>query len=238
LNILLYKRKLSSIDDGALKLAEQKEIKVRDIKPTVIDNVRFVFDNWIPVENRGYIHKRAGGKAEEGNTTDKDGYIQAQKFPAGDGNIKLQPPEGDLDGDVAGGSNSKPLQVLKLRNKKDGGDGPLKRRDSSKKEGVVDLQNMLKALGYYLGQTGQDNVDRDFDSYTEAAVKSFQGAHRDWDGKKLYRDGRVGPKTGDALNRALVGVWYEEYETPRELTKDLKLVSLTEKLTVEKGVNL
>jgi hypothetical protein len=221
-----------------LKLAEQKEIKVRDIKPTVIDSVRFVYDNWRSVANREYTHEKSGGKAVEGNATDKNGYIQDRKFIAGGGNIKLKERE-DMDGDFKGGNNPGPLPVLKLRKPKDGGEGHLKRGDS-RKSLVKDLQNMLKTLGYYLGDTGpdKDGVDGDFGVNTVNAVKAFQKAHKDWRAKTLWSDGRVGPRTGDTLNRALVGMWYKKYESPRELTKDLKLVTLAEKLAVDEGIDV
>ena len=218
-------------------MAEEKEIKVRDIKPTVIDSVRFVYDNWMSVANREYTHKKSGGKAVEGNATDKNGYIQDRKFIAGGGNIKLKERE-DMDGDFKGGNNSGPLPVLKLRNRRDGGEGHLKRGDRGSR--VEHLQKMLKTLGYYLGHTGPDNngVDSDFGVNTVNAVKAFQKAHKDWRAKILTIDGRVGPRTGDALNRALVGMWYKKYETPRELTKDLKLVTLMEKLAVDEGIDV
>ena len=219
-------------------MAEEKEIKVRDIKPTVIDSLRFVYDNWMSVANREYTHEKSGGKAVEGNATDKNGYIQDRKFIAGGGNIKLKARE-DMDGDFEGGNNPDPLPVLKLNKPKDGGEGHLKRGDSRKKL-VEDLQNMLKTLGYYLGDTGpdKDGVDGDFGVNTVNAVKAFQKAHKDWRAKTLWSDGRVGPRTGDALNRALVGMWYKKYESPRELTKDLKLVTLAEKLAVDEGIDV
>jgi hypothetical protein len=35
-----------------------------------------------------------------------------------------------------------------------------------------------------------------------------------------------------------VGLWYDKYETPTELTDTLKLVTVTDKVAVEKGVEL
>jgi len=48
---------------------------------------------------------------------------------------------------------------------------------------------------------------------------SFQGKNRDWDGKQLKVDGLVGPDTSDALNRAMVGKWYDHYQTPEKLVE-------------------
>jgi hypothetical protein len=47
-----------------------------------------------------------------------------------------------------------------------------------------------------------------------------------WDGEPLRRDGLVGPRTSDALNRMMVGRWYERYETPRELSLDILITTI------------
>jgi peptidoglycan hydrolase-like protein with peptidoglycan-binding domain len=99
---------------------------------------------------------------------------------------------------------------------------------------------MLSALKYDLGDTGSDNdgVDGDFGVKTQGAVEEYQKMHKDWAGKQLLIDGRVGPRTSDVINRTLVGYWYDKYETPTELTETLKLVTVTDKVAVEKGVEL
>jgi peptidoglycan hydrolase-like protein with peptidoglycan-binding domain len=99
---------------------------------------------------------------------------------------------------------------------------------------------MLSALKYDLGDTGsdKDGVDGDFGVKTQVAVEDYQKSYKDWGGKQLLIDGRVGPMTSDALNRTLVGYWYDKHETPTELTESLKLVTVTDKVAVEKGVEL
>ena len=67
---------------------------------------------------------------------------------------------------------------------------------------VVELQTMLKKLGYGLGPYG---VDGKFGACTKAAVEEFQLQHRDTSGKKLVVDGIVGPKTWGALDAAMEG---------------------------------
>lgn len=66
-------------------------------------------------------------------------------------------------------------------------------RKGSKGDAVVDLQNKLVKLGYYLGPYG---VDGDFGTNTEKAVKQFQSD------RGLAVDGVVGKKTFEALDKA------------------------------------
>jgi len=236
LRILFYKSTLSSTDNGALKLDEEKEIKVPVIVPNVIESVRFVHEGWMPIQNREYKHTQPDGSVIEGNKTDESGFIQERNFVAGKRKIALKD-IGDTSKEVKGGDNPDPLPALDLKNRREGGKGPLRNGDS-RKDLVERLQKMLKALQYDLGDTGpdKDGVDGDFRSKTQEAVEEFQKSHKDWEGKLLLIDGRVGPRTSDALNRALVGIWYDKYETPTELTETLKLVTVTEKVVVEKGV--
>ena len=51
-------------------------------------------------------------------------------------------------------------------------------------------------------------------------------------------DGLVGPKTSDALNRELVGIWYSKYETPKQLTTGKRIIAMLEDLMVLKGVSI
>ena len=44
----------------------EKEIKVRDIGPTVIDSVRFIYDNWMSVSNRLYTHAQRARQTGRG----------------------------------------------------------------------------------------------------------------------------------------------------------------------------
>jgi serine protease AprX len=100
------------------------------------------------------------------------------------------------------------------------GDGPLVVNDH-RRQLVTHLQKMLVAIGFEIGETGPnyDGVDGIFGPRTKKAVDSFQSSQTDWERQKLKVDSKVGPRTADALNRAMVGVWYDLYETPLELTK-------------------
>ncbi len=129
------------------------------------------------------------------------------------------------------------LPALDLRNKPDGGKGPLGKKDFCLKDAelVKNLQKMLKTLGYDLGTSGPDKngVDGAFGDLTENAITDFQEKNRDWDGEQLKDDGLVGPKTSDALNRAMVGKsyeskkWDEHYQTPAGLTSASALLTAT-----------
>ena len=218
-------------------MAEEKEIRVPVIVPNVIESVILVHDNWMPIQNREYKHDQPDGSTIE-DKTDESGLIKERNFIAGKRKITLKTLLGS-DKDVEGGNNLGPLLALDLRNRSEGGKGPLKRGDS-RQDAVKHLQSMLSALKYDLGDTGPDNdgVDGDFGAKTQIAVEEYQKSHKDWEGKQLLKDGRVGPRTSDALNRTLVGFWYDKYETPTELTDTLKLVTVTDKVAVEKGVDL
>lgn len=137
------------------------------------------------------------------------------------------------------------LDVLKLCNKGKSrncpkeGDGPLGKKPGGRdgtgskeeEELVKNLQKMLKTLCHDLGNSGpnMDGIDGKFGKYTQEAVFRFQGnqQHKDWEGNPLEKDGLVGPRTADSLNRAMVGIWYPEYKTPMDLTKDTLVVTLT-----------
>lgn len=95
--------------------------------------------------------------------------------------------------------------------------GQMLYRGSDRKKLVETLQSMLVSLGYDVGPSG---VDGKFGDNTEKALKLFQKENKDWEGNQLNVDGLVGPKTSDALNRAMVGVWYDHYQTPKELVED------------------
>jgi peptidoglycan hydrolase-like protein with peptidoglycan-binding domain len=88
---------------------------------------------------------------------------------------------------------------------------------------VERVQRMLLELGYDLGSSGPggDGVDGSFGPATDQAVRQFQEEHRGWDGTALKVDGLVGPRTADALNRQMVGRWYEHYLTPLALTENV-----------------
>lgn len=133
--------------------------------------------------------------------------------------------------------------IMDLMNKDEAGNGPLGRKGSvwsAQSEGylVEHVQLMLKDLKEYnLGNSGQfnDGIDGKFGNKTEEAVRKFQSSHKDWEGNNLKTDGLVGPKTADALNRAMVGVWYDVHETPGDLIGDYCLVTVT-KEALTKGI--
>ncbi len=126
--------------------------------------------------------------------------------------------------------NPGPLPVADLRNRSDGGKGPLVRGDG-RTDLVKHLQKILIALGFDLGDYGPDHdgVDGVFGEITEKAVRRFQSENKDWDGKDLKVDSKVGSKTSDALNRALVGQWYDDYKTPSDVLNDLFLLTASVK---------
>lgn len=131
--------------------------------------------------------------------------------------------------------NPGPLPVLDLRNVPDGGKGPLVRGDG-RKELVKHLQKMLIAIGYDLGEFGpdKDGVDGVFGELTEKAVRKFQSENKDWEQNDLKVDNKVGPRTSDALNRAMVNQWYDNYQTPIELIPGLVLLTATVKALKDK----
>ncbi len=98
---------------------------------------------------------------------------------------------------------------------------------SDKEELVKTLQKMLNELGIRDDDGNPLEVDGDFGSKTEGAVKKFQEENKDWDGEQLSTDGLVGPKTSDALNRAMVGRWYKVYQTDKSLTDDKPIITVT-----------
>jgi hypothetical protein len=121
------------------------------------------------------------------------------------------------------------------------GDGALQRGDRRKEE-VKKLQRMLKELDYDLGNTGpeKDGVDGGFGKKTHDAVIEFQQdeAHKYWEGKTLNDDGLVGPRTSDALNREMVGVWYDFYQTDEKLTEGKKIITITSNYLSDTGLSL
>jgi hypothetical protein len=129
--------------------------------------------------------------------------------------------------------NPGPLPVLKLCDSKPQfgtrpGDGALTIGDK-RKDLVKHLQLMLRDLGFKLGTSGENNdgVDGVFDNLTLDGLKDFQSNNNDIDDIRLKSDGKVGPRTADSLNRALVGLWYDAYQVPKELTKGSVIIFAT-----------
>ncbi len=94
---------------------------------------------------------------------------------------------------------------------------------------VKHLQLMLRDLGFDLGASGDNNdgVDGIFGDKTRKAVREFQEKNLDVDRNPLKVDGKVGPRTADALNRRMVGLWYDKYETPKEMTEGKTFITIT-----------
>ncbi len=115
------------------------------------------------------------------------------------------------------GDGFEPLPVMDLKNQ------PLISGDS-RNDIVQALQSALMVLGYDVGSSG---VNGNFDDATEQAVKNFQQDSKDWKGNPLNADGKVEELTCDALNRNLVGSWFDSYQTPVELTNDVVFVTIT-----------
>ena len=107
---------------------------------------------------------------------------------------------------------------------------------------VTTIQRMLQIIGYDLGTSGpdEDGVDGQYGDTTEKAVTQFQTDSKQWDGNPLKVDGMVGPETSDALNRKMVGHWYDHYQTPVELTDGMACHTATSSymesgLTIDPG---
>lgn len=132
--------------------------------------------------------------------------------------------------------NPGPLPAEKFCNPKDPnpvtGDGALGNRGKGKmfyggpdaEAQVKSVQAMLAALGY---DVGNDEFYGIFGDDTERAVLEFQDKNKDWNGEPLKSDGLVGPGTADALNRRMVGKWYRRYDTPKALTGERLVVTVT-----------
>jgi len=118
------------------------------------------------------------------------------------------------------------------------GDGPLVKHDRRRKL-VAHLQTMLVDLGFDLGKTGvnKNGVDEIFGKLTNDGVKDFQDVSIDWEGNPLEVDRKVGPLTCDALNREMVGIWYDEYVAPLELTGETLVITATKRV-MKKGVTI
>ncbi len=122
-------------------------------------------------------------------------------------------------------ANPGPLPVLRLRDAASGGDGPLVKGDN-REDLVKQLQKMLIELGFYNGNSDGEGqgADGDFDDNTESGLRQFQSKNKDWNGRELKINGEVDEETSDSLNRALVGIWYDTYQTPLELCKKSLLI--------------
>jgi peptidoglycan hydrolase-like protein with peptidoglycan-binding domain len=115
----------------------------------------------------------------------------------------------------------------------DPAEGPLSFGDGREKL-VKYLQSMLRDLGFQIGTSkAPDGVDGIFGERTRKAVREFQEKNTDVDGNPLKIDGMVGPRTADALDRKMVGLWYEKYETPKEMKGGKTFITITSKRLTE-----
>ncbi len=89
-------------------------------------------------------------------------------------------------------------------------------KKGSKGSAVGTMQTMLKELGYYIG-----NVDNDFGSKSEAAVKAFQKVAFPNDSSEW--DGKYGPKTKEKLETAYKNRSLSAYATIHTSGKTLRL---------------
>lgn len=118
--------------------------------------------------------------------------------------------------------------------------GKMYHEGNDRKSLVETLQKMLRDLKKYdLGSSGpnKDGVDGTFGNSTEDAVKQFQEEHKDWDSNVLKVDGLVGPETADALNREMVGKWYDHYQTHEKLVEGVPHHAVTSEF-LSKGLSV
>ncbi|WP_458718948.1 S8 family serine peptidase [Candidatus Nitrosocosmicus sp. R] len=97
-----------------------------------------------------------------------------------------------------------PLPPDEMRNRSEGGNGPLVLNDPRSML-VKNLQIILKKLGHELGNSGpnHDGIDGKYGNKTHTAVLEFQATHNDIHGNKLQADGKVGKLTAEALNKSV-----------------------------------
>ena len=227
-------------------MVEQEAIEIPDFQ---IREERLTFVTYNPKEKnpisqRGYRISRSNGQSVEG-TTAQNGQIDEQDLHGGRGRILLleqesgqQPQSSQPLDQEEYPENPGPLPVLDLRNQNEGGQGPLRNEDT-RRDLVKHLQKMLNELGYQLWSLrNRGGIDGNFSDKTLKAVKDFQESHNDWEDEPLENDGLVDPRTADALNRALVGLWYDSYETPSDVTRNQRLITMTETYAKETGLEI
>ncbi len=185
-------------------MVKRKEIQIDDIYPPIICGVRFVNEEWDPLSELTCSLQR------EEYVTNDSGYIDNESFRKDDTIKVLFESEIDFDEshfieDIQT-DLSKLMLFSVLMNKSEGGEGPLKTGDD-RSEYVTIIQKMLSALGYYLGESGDNNdgVDGVFGDWTRNAVLSFQSLSTDEKtGEPLTIDGLIGPVTIEVLARECV----------------------------------
>jgi hypothetical protein len=205
---------------------ESKKHEVPEISPSSpsIRSIFFRENDGSPLKEKDYQLTISGSQLE--GTTDSQGKASHENIEEKEFKVKLVLGE---EGPSEYPDNPGSLDPLDLRNRSDGGRGPVSKNSRTEESALVKhIQSMLKALGYNLGTSGTDlnGVDGDFGDITEKAVKQFQEGHKDYKNTQLGKDGEVGVLTSEALNRALVGRWYQKYETPRDLTENRIIITI------------
>jgi hypothetical protein len=205
--------------------------KVRRIDIQLID------DQWKPLSGVSYKHTSPDGHETGSKKLANEGYLIKEDTKPNSW-IKVDLFEERLEKERKYVSNSGPLPSLDLRNHSDGGNGSLQKGDK-RTDLVNHLQTILYELGFDLGITGsnENGVDGDFGSITEQVVRDYQTNHKNWEGKNLIVDGKVGPQTSDALNRSMVGIWYDTYDAPSKLVQNQSLKTVTASIA-RKGLKL
>lgn len=203
-------------------------------------SLRFMNETWAPIAK---LRCTYNGQEE---TTDESGRI-AGKSIGKDDTLKAtfdDTPTFDqsrYNEDLQKSISS--LTGLKIvLNKNDGGEGPIRKGDG-RKEHVKSVQQMLNALDFYLGETGEDKdgVDGDFGKKTKNAVLSFQSLSvSDKKGEPLAVDGLVGPETIRSLACECVREGIIKYYISIETKEDQKELVYTANRGVlqESGVDM
>jgi RimJ/RimL family protein N-acetyltransferase len=94
----------------------------------------------------------------------------------------------------------------------------------TRRDVVRNLQTFLIKLGYNVGESSSKEIEvilGKFGKKTKIAIMNFQQKQKDCDNESLVIDGLVGPRTTDALNRAMKSRYPvclpEDYKTPERL---------------------
>lgn len=216
-------------------MVEKKEYRVPEFYSYV--PIQVIDDLWKPLPKYNYSYISSNGQETGGKQTNSDGFLAREDTKQGS-SIKIELDVESLGEESKYPDNLGQLPVLDLRDRSEGGEGPLQRGDK-RADLVKHLQRMLYDLGFDLGMTGSDEngIDGEFGTITEQIVRDYQTMHKDWEGTDLTVDGMVGPRTGDALNRSMVGLWYDAYETPSELTQDFNIKTVIASI-VRKGLKI
>ncbi len=210
------------------RVVDEKKYDVDDLKPTspTIDSALFRELNGAPLAEKSYEISNSANTFD--GKTDDDGKAAESDIDRKDLKVSLTLGSEGTSEEENYPDNPGPLDSLDLRNPDEDGNGPVKKASPRSADLVKQIQTMLHSLGYDLGTTGTENdgVDGDFGEITESAVKEFQAAHNDYEDNSLVVDGIVGPRTSDALNREMVGLWYAKYRTPSKLNLNRIIVTV------------